>query len=52
MESRIFGYVRVSSKDQNEDRQLVSMKKLGIDGNGWKRVIYRLLNYMCGGGVI
>ena len=26
----IYGYVRVSSMDQNEDRQLVEMEKLGI----------------------
>ena len=25
-----YGYVRVSSMDQNEDRQLVEMEKLGI----------------------
>lgn len=27
----LFGYVRVSSKDQNEDRQVVAMKEVGID---------------------
>ncbi len=27
---RIFGYVRVSSTDQNEERQLVEMRKLDI----------------------
>ena len=26
-----YGYVRVSSSDQNEDRQLLAMKKIGID---------------------
>ena len=26
-----YGYVRVSSKDQNEDRQMIEMEKLGID---------------------
>lgn len=26
----IFGYVRVSTKDQNEDRQLITMRELGI----------------------
>lgn len=25
-----YGYVRVSSNDQNEDRQMIEMKKLGI----------------------
>jgi DNA invertase Pin-like site-specific DNA recombinase len=29
--AKIFGYVRVSSKDQNEGRQLVKMEVLGID---------------------
>ena len=27
---KIYGYVRVSSKDQNEDRQLKSMLEYGI----------------------
>ena len=26
----IYGYVRVSSRDQNEDRQLIAMKELSI----------------------
>lgn len=26
-----YGYIRVSSKDQNEDRQIISMKEVGID---------------------
>ncbi|PEU33273.1 DNA recombinase, partial [Bacillus pseudomycoides] len=29
--NRKFGYIRVSSKDQNEGRQLEAMKKVGID---------------------
>ena len=28
--SKIYGYVRVSSVDQNEERQLVEMKKVGV----------------------
>ncbi|PFE93508.1 DNA recombinase, partial [Bacillus thuringiensis] len=28
MNTRKFGYIRVSSKDQNEDRQLEAMKQL------------------------
>ncbi|MDE0583799.1 recombinase family protein, partial [Planococcus sp. A6] len=28
MEHRKFGYIRVSSKDQNEGRQLEAMKKM------------------------
>lgn len=31
MASKIFGYIRVSSKDQNEARQLKEMQELGID---------------------
>ena len=27
---KVFGYVRVSSKDQNEDRQMICMQELGI----------------------
>lgn len=30
MESRKFGYVRVSAKDQNENRQVETMKEIGI----------------------
>ena len=32
MENRKFGYIRVSSKDQNEGRQLEAMNKMGING--------------------
>lgn len=28
--NQIYGYIRVSSKDQNEDRQLIAMKEFGI----------------------
>lgn len=31
MSSKKLGYVRVSSKDQNEERQIVNMRKCGID---------------------
>ena len=31
MKSKIFGYVRVSSKEQNEERQIISFKDYGID---------------------
>ena len=27
----IYGYVRVSTKEQNEDRQLVAMREFGVD---------------------
>lgn len=30
MENKIYGYVRVSSTDQNEDRQLMALKKVNI----------------------
>lgn len=28
-----YGYARVSSKDQNEDRQTIALKEAGVDGN-------------------
>ncbi|MBO1912094.1 recombinase family protein, partial [Microvirga sp. 3-52] len=31
MEARKFGYIRVSSKDQNESRQMEAMKKIDIN---------------------
>ena len=31
MKSKTFGYGRVSSKEQNEERQLVAFKEYGID---------------------
>ena len=31
MKVRKFGYIRVSSKDQNEGRQLQAMKEKGLD---------------------
>lgn len=53
MEVRKFGYIRVSSKDQNEIRQLEAMKEKGIDerdifmdkqrGKDFKRVQFQLL---------
>lgn len=30
MEQQIYGYVRVSTKEQNEDRQLVAMREFGV----------------------
>lgn len=29
-EKKIFGYVRVSTKEQNEDRQVIALKELGV----------------------
>lgn len=53
MDVRKFGYVRVSSKDQNEGRQIESMKEKGIDerdifvdkqsGKDFNREQYQLL---------
>ena len=53
MEHRKFGYIRVSSKDQNEGRQLEAMKKLDINerdiyldkqsGKNFERENYQLL---------
>ena len=31
LQHKKFGYVRVSSKDQNEERQIENMKYLGIE---------------------
>ena len=28
----IYGYVRVSSREQNEDRQLIALKEVGLTG--------------------
>ena len=30
METKVYGYVRVSSKDQNEGRQVLAMRQFGI----------------------
>jgi DNA invertase Pin-like site-specific DNA recombinase len=56
MDVRKFGYIRVSSKDQNENRQFDSMKNLDIDprdifidkqsGKDFERVQYQLLKRM------
>ena len=31
MENKIYGYVRVSSQEQNEDRQLIAMAEAGVE---------------------
>lgn len=56
MEARKFGYIRVSSKDQNEGRQLQAMKEKGLDerdifldkqsGKNFDRAQYQLLKRM------
>ncbi|UOQ95106.1 recombinase family protein [Halobacillus shinanisalinarum] len=53
MESRRMGYIRVSSKDQNEERQMAAMKQYGINerdifidkvsGKDFQRENYQLL---------
>lgn len=53
MDNKKFGYIRVSSNDQNEGRQLEAMKKLGLSerdifmdkqsGKDFERVQYQLL---------
>ncbi|MCH5584888.1 recombinase family protein [Shimazuella sp. AN120528] len=53
MENRHYGYIRVSSKDQNEERQIVAMKEQGINkrdifmdkvsGKDFQREQYQLL---------
>lgn len=56
MEHRKFGYIRVSSKDQNEGRQLEAMRKMNINerdiyldkqsGKNFERANYQLLKRM------
>ena len=29
--TKIYGYVRVSSRDQNEERQLIALRECGVD---------------------
>lgn len=53
MENRQYGYIRVSSKDQNEERQIVALKNKGINkrdifidkvsGKNFERDQYQLL---------
>lgn len=31
MKNSVYGYVRVSTKDQNEARQLIAMQEFGVD---------------------
>ena len=53
MSESIFGYVRVSSKDQNTDRQQIAMREFGVEdrrvyadkqsGKDFQRPAYRRL---------
>ena len=31
MENKIYGYIRVSSKDQNEERQMIALRYMGLE---------------------
>ena len=31
MENKIYGYIRVSSKDQNEERQMIVLRHMGLE---------------------
>jgi len=56
MDSKVYGYVRVSTKEQNEGRQLEEMRKLGIpeerifidkqSGKDFNRAEYQTLKRM------
>lgn len=56
MKNKIFGYVRVSSKEQNEGRQLIAFKEFGIDerdiyidkqsGKDFSREQYNILKHI------
>lgn len=59
---KVYGYVRVSSSDQNEDRQLIEMKRVGVkrenifvdkqSGKNFDRPNYKLLVQTLRGGDI
>lgn len=33
MSGKIYGYIRVSSRDHNEDRQRIAMREFGVSDN-------------------
>lgn len=42
----IYGYIRVSSRDQNEDRQLIALKEVGVSDKNiyiWTSSLARIL---------
>ena len=53
MSNQVYGYVRVSSKEQNEDRQMIAMQEFGVpdahiyidkqSGKDFERPAYRQL---------
>lgn len=62
MKNKIFGYARVSSKEQNEERQIVAFKYYGIDerdiyidkqsGKNFDREQYNILKHILRGNDI
>ena len=34
MKEQLYGYVRVSARDQNEDRQVIAMQEFGVSEAG------------------
>lgn len=62
MKNKIFGYARVSSKEQNEERQTVAFKDYGIDerdiyidkqsGKDFDREQYNILKHILRGNDI
>ena len=63
MENKIYGYIRVSSKDQNEERQMIALRYMGLEkkniyidrqsGKDFERPQYkRLMKKLKAGGLI
>ena len=50
MGSKVYGYVRVSSQDQNEDRQMIAMDQAGVPRENIK-VIYCISSVSTAWGV-
>lgn len=32
---QVYGYIRVSTRDQNEERQVIAMREFGVPENIW-----------------
>lgn len=63
MSGKMYGYVRVSSREQKEDRQVIAMKEFGVDdlrivvekqsGKDFERPLYKkLVNQLMSGDVL
>ncbi len=61
--SEVYGYIRVSTRDQNEDRQVIAMKEFGVEedhifmdkmsGKNFNRPAYRtLMDGLCSGDTL